>query len=130
MKTAPVPRRRALVVDDNEDGALSLAEMLTIMGNETRTAHDGLEAVEVAERFRPEVMFLDVGMPKLDGYEVTRLLRARDWAKGVFIFALTGWGQASDRERSREAGCDGHLVKPVHLADLKRQLAEIPARAT
>ena len=83
-------------------------------------AHDGVEAVEQAEAFRPHVILMDVGMPKLNGLEATRRIRGREWGRDVTIIALTGWGQEGDRERSRDAGCDGHLVKPVNLPDLER----------
>jgi CheY-like chemotaxis protein len=118
------PKRRILVVDDNRDSATSMAMMLKLLGNEVRMAHDGLEAVEAADHFRPEVILMDVGMPKLNGYEATRRIRAQPWANGVAIIALTGWGQEDDKEKSREAGCDGHLVKPVNLPDLQKLLAE------
>ncbi|MFT3883629.1 MAG: ATP-binding protein [Gemmatales bacterium] len=112
--------RRVLVVDDNRDGADSLAMMLNLLGDEIRTAHDGIEAIEVAERFRPEVILMDVGMPRLNGLEATRRIREKEWGKAITIIALTGWGQDSDREKSKEAGCNGHLVKPVHLPDLQK----------
>ena len=116
--------RRVLVVDDNRDGAESLAMMLRLLGNEVDTANDGLEAVSRAEAFRPEIILMDVGMPKLSGLDATRRIRATPWGTSMTIVALTGWGQTGDRERSREAGCDGHLVKPVNLAELQRLLAE------
>ena len=116
------PRRRILVVDDNHDAAASLALMLTVMGNETQTAHDGLEALEVAQAFRPDVVLLDIGMPKLNGYEVCRHIRQQAWGKGMTLFALTGWGQEEDQRRSLEAGFDAHLVKPVLPATLENLL--------
>jgi PAS domain S-box-containing protein len=116
--------QRILVVDDNRDGANSLATMLRLLGNEVRTAHDGVAAVEVAGQFRPEVILMDVGMPKLNGLEATRCIRKQAWGRDMTIIALTGWGQENDRERSREAGCDGHLVKPVNLPDLEKLLVE------
>jgi PAS domain S-box-containing protein len=118
------PQRRILVVDDNRDSATSMAMMLKLMANEVRTAHDGIEAVEAAERFRPGVILMDVGMPRLNGYEATRRIREQPWGRDVTIIALTGWGQEGDKERSREAGCDGHLVKPVNLSDLEKMLGE------
>ena len=121
----PGPKRRILVVDDNRDSARSMAGVLELRGNEVRTAHDGLEAVDIAERFRPEVILMDVGMPRLNGYAATRSIRERPWGPSVTIIALTGWGQEGDRLRSREAGCDGHLVKPVDLADLETLLTEL-----
>ena len=116
------PRRRILVVDDNHDAAASLALMLTVMGNETQTAHDGLEALEAAQAFRPDVVLLDIGMPKLNGYEVCCHIRQQAWGKGMTLFALTGWGQEEDQRRSLEAGFDAHLVKPVLPATLENLL--------
>ena len=106
-------RRRILVVDDNIDSAQSLGSLLSMMGHEVRLAHDGLEALSAAEAFRPDVVMLDIGMPRLNGYEACRALRARPWAEEVRIIALTGWGQPRDRQRSLDAGFDLHLVKPV-----------------
>ena len=118
---------RILVVDDNLDSAESLAMLLTIMGNEVVTAHDGLEALAVAAAFRPDVMLLDIGLPALDGYEVCRRIRQQAWGKGMALFALTGWGQEEDRRRSLAAGFDAHLVKPVLPATLETLLAGVPA---
>ncbi|HXU30926.1 MAG TPA: PAS domain S-box protein [Thermoanaerobaculia bacterium] len=118
-------KRRILVVDDNRDSALSMAKMLQLLGNEVRAAHDGVEAVELAERFRPQAILMDIGMPKLNGYEATRLIREQPWGRDVKVIALTGWGQEVDRARSKEAGCDGHLVKPVNLDDLEALLAQL-----
>jgi PAS domain S-box-containing protein len=123
------PRRRILVVDDNRDGADSLAMLLELMNNEVQTASDGEEAVETAERFLPEVILMDVGMPRLNGLDATRRIREQPWGRSVKIIALTGWGQEGDKDRSRDAGCDGHLVKPVSMPDLEALLAEAPAIA-
>jgi PAS domain S-box-containing protein len=125
--TSPVqgPRRRILVVDDNRDSATSLAIILRMKGNEVQTAHDGIEAIQVAEALHPDVILMDVGMPRLNGYEATRRIREQAWGKGIIIIALTGWGQKGDKERSRAAGCDGHLVKPVNFPDLERLLTEL-----
>ncbi len=117
--------QRILVVDDNRDSADSLAMMLRLLGNEVRTAYDGLEAIELAEQFRPAVILMDVGMPRLNGLEATRRLRDRVWGKSITIIALTGWGQEADKERSRDAGCDDHLVKPVDVAELEKMLSEL-----
>jgi PAS domain S-box-containing protein len=119
------PGKKILVVDDNRDGAESLAEMLLLLGNEVHVAHDGLEAVTWAERLRPAVILMDVGMPRLNGLDATRRIREHEWGKSIAIIALTGWGQENDRARSRAAGCDGHLVKPVGLADLAKLLREL-----
>jgi PAS domain S-box-containing protein len=117
-------RRRILVVDDNLDSADSMAMMLQLLENEVRTAHDGFEAVELAEQFRPQVILMDIGMPKLNGYDATRRIREQPWGRDMAIIALTGWGQEVDRARAKEAGCDGHLVKPVSLQDLEKLLDE------
>jgi PAS domain S-box-containing protein len=129
---APAPRRngqpevlrRILVVDDSRDGADTLAQMLRLLGNDVRTAHDGLEAVEAAGEFLPEVVLMDVGMPLLNGLDATRRIREREWGRRMTVIALTGWGQEDDKQRSREAGCDGHLVKPVDLDDLEKLLGD------
>jgi signal transduction histidine kinase len=115
-------KRRVLVVDDNRDAAESMAMMIELFGGEVRVAHDGLEAVEAAGEFRPDVILMDVGMPRLNGLDATRRIRAEPWGGGITVVALTGWGQDADRERSRAAGCDGHLVKPVALEDLEKLL--------
>ena len=90
-----------------------------------RTAHDGIEAVAAAEEFRPEVILMDVGMPRLNGYEAAGRIRGQPWGRSVTIIALTGWGQEGDRVQSREAGCNGHLVKPVDLRDREKLLAAL-----
>jgi CheY-like chemotaxis protein len=120
------PKRRILVVDDNHDSAISLGMMLRLTGNEIQTAHDGLAAVEIAEKFGPDMILLDIGLPKLNGYDVCRRIREQPWSKGIVIVALTGWGQEEDRRRSKEAGFDQHLVKPVEIDALQRLLAERP----
>jgi CheY-like chemotaxis protein len=118
-------KQRILVVDDHLDSATSMAMMFEFLGSEVRTAHDGLQAVEEVERYRPDVVLMDMGMPRLDGYEATRRIRAHKWGQDVLIIALTGWGQDDDKARSREAGCDGHLTKPVSLPDLQALLEEL-----
>lgn len=121
----PTARLRILVADDNLDSAESLAMLLTLEGNETQTAHDGLEALDVAATFKPDVMLLDIGMPKLNGYEVCRRIRQQTWGKSVVVIALTGWGQDEDKRRSLEAGVDFHLVKPVDHAALNKLLSGV-----
>lgn len=116
---------RILVVDDNHDSALSLAMMLSIMGHETRTAHDGESAVDTAESFLPEIVLLDIGLPKLNGYEVAQRIREREWGTSMFLIAVTGWGQEEDRQRSSEVGLNVHMVKPVEPAALERLFAEL-----
>ena len=122
-------RRRVLVVDDNRDAATSLAIILGLMGNEAKTAHDGLEALEVAAAFRPDLILLDIGMPKLNGYDTARQIRQQSWGQQVTLVALTGWGQDEDRRKSQEAGFDAHMVKPIQLQDLEQLLAS-PSVAT
>jgi CheY-like chemotaxis protein/two-component sensor histidine kinase len=116
-------RRRVLVVDDNRDAATSLSVMLGLMGHESKTAYDGLEALEVAEVFRPDLILLDIGMPKLNGYDTARRIREQPWGKRVVLVALTGWGQDEDRRMSQAAGFDLHVVKPIEPAELKKLLA-------
>lgn len=117
--------RRVLIVDDNTDAATSLAMLLTMTGNETHTAHDGLEALDAAEALRPEIILLDIGLPKLNGYEVCRRLRREPWGATITVIALTGWGQKEDVRNSIEAGFNGHMVKPVELSALAKLLAEV-----
>ena len=124
-RSAPGNGRRILVADDNRDAAATLAKMLTLLGNDVRIAHDGIQAVRTADEYRPEVVLMDVGMPRLNGYDATRQIREQPWGPGAIIIALTGWGQAGDRVQSKEAGCDGHLVKPVSLPDLESMLDEL-----
>jgi signal transduction histidine kinase len=114
--------QRILVVDDNVDSATSLELMLQILGNETRIAHDGAEAVAIAADFQPDLILLDLGLPTLDGYEVCRQIRRQPWAASVRIVALTGWSQAEDRRRTHDAGFDEHFVKPVERSTLERLL--------
>jgi PAS domain S-box-containing protein len=122
---APTAAVRVLVVDDNEDSACSLAALLRLGGHETRTAFDGNEALEAAEQFRPDVVMLDIGLPGLDGLETCRRLRERPWGRNAVIIALTGWGHEDDRARSRDAGFDAHLVKPVAHDVLGRLLESL-----
>ena len=123
----PTAGRRILVVDDMRESADSLAMLLGMDGNETQTAYDGLEAVESAAAFRPDVILLDIGVPGMNGYEACRAIRQQPWGKRIAIIALTGWGQDEDRRKSREAGFDHHLVKPVKFEDLMELLAELQA---
>jgi signal transduction histidine kinase/ActR/RegA family two-component response regulator len=117
------PRRRVLVADDNVDFANSLASLLTAHGHEVRVAHDGAEALRIASDFLPEFAFLDIGMPKVHGYEVARRLRAGSPTSDCVLVAVTGWGQEDDRRRARDAGFDRHLVKPIDPEQLEAILA-------
>jgi two-component system OmpR family response regulator len=119
--------RRVLVVEDNPDGAETLARLLRMSGHEVRTALDGPIALEIADAFRPEVVLLDIGLPGMSGYEVATLLRQLPGMATALLVALTGYGQDRDRDLSRQAGFDQHLTKPVdHLALLR--LLDSPAR--
>jgi signal transduction histidine kinase/CheY-like chemotaxis protein len=120
---APTSNLRILIVDDNRDSAESLVTMLRIMGNETQTAYDGEEAVAAAMAFRPDVILLDIGLPKLNGYEACRRIREHLWGEDVVLIALTGWGHDDDVRRSDEAGFDHHMVKPVNPNTLMKLLA-------
>jgi signal transduction histidine kinase/CheY-like chemotaxis protein len=120
---------RILVVDDNSDAAESLAMVLRVGGHEVCTAHDGLAALNAAEQFQPEVVLLDIGLPKVDGYEVARRLRERAGSEQVLLVAVTGYGQEEDRRRAEEAGFDAHLVKPADPFALHRLLAHSERRA-
>lgn len=115
-------RERILVVDDNQDAAEMLSEMLRAIGHETEMAYDGPHALRVASAFQPTVALLDIGLPVMDGYEVARRLRAEPGLAGIRLVAITGYGQDEDRRRSEAAGFDVHLVKPVQLGDLRRVL--------
>jgi two-component system, chemotaxis family, CheB/CheR fusion protein len=119
------PGRRILVVDDNVDGAVSLAMMLQILGHETRVVHDGQSAVDAATEFRPDVMLIDIGLPKLNGYQVCCRVREISWGARAVLIALTGWGQEEDRQRSKEAGFNLHLVKPVDPIALNQMLCSL-----
>jgi signal transduction histidine kinase len=120
-------QRRILIADDNADALESLARVLQLSGHEVFSACNGSAALESAERHLPDVALLDVGMPLLNGYEVARRIRAEPWGKGVLLVAVTGWGQETDRRRSREAGFDSHLVKPLDLDELTRLLLRLPS---
>jgi CheY-like chemotaxis protein len=119
---------RILIADDNTDAAQSLAGILRSQGHETYIAANGRQAVELAEAHRPQIIFMDLGMPLLDGLQATRQIRAQPWGKSLFIAALTGWGQPGDRTRSREAGMDMHLVKPIDLAVITKILVRASAQ--
>ena len=117
--------QRILVVDDNVDAALMLERLLQLNGKQTRVAHNGLDALEVAEQFLPHLILLDIGLPKLNGLEACRKIREQPWGKDIVIVALTGWGQDDDRRKSHEAGFDGHLVKPADYGELVRLLDKL-----
>ena len=118
-----VSPRRILVADDNSDAVEALALQLRLAGHDVRSANDGLEALEVAETFAPQVVLLDLGMPRMDGYETARQIRRKWWGKGATLVALTGWGGQQDRQKTTDAGFDAHLVKPVTEFDLFHAIA-------
>jgi CheY-like chemotaxis protein/two-component sensor histidine kinase len=127
MRAHP-PRRRILIVDDNRDTAASLGLLLRLEGHEVHIAHDGAAALQAAEADRPDIVFLDIGMPGMDGYEVARRFRRQADLRRVVLVALTGWGQGDDRERAQQAGFNHYLTKPASVETLQRLLNELPAR--
>jgi CheY-like chemotaxis protein len=118
---------RVLVADDNEDSARTLAMVLDVMGHQTRMANDGIQAVSQAQEFEPDLVLLDIGMPGLNGYEACRQIRQQAWATTVTIIAVTGWGHDEDRRRSKAAGFDLHLVKPLDPLVVERLMRELKA---
>lgn len=124
-----VSPRRILVADDNSDAVEALALQLRLAGHEVRSANDGVEALEVAESFAPQVVLLDLGMPRMDGYETARQIRRKWWGKSATLVALTGWGGQQDRQKTTDAGFDAHLVKPVTEFDLFQAIATVRAQA-
>jgi CheY-like chemotaxis protein len=119
-----------LVVDDSLDAAESLAMLLEFEGHEIYKAHDGADAVRTAERVRPDIVLMDIGLPILNGYEACRRIRDQAWGAAIVMVALTGWGQEEDREQSHAAGFDLHLVKPVDHDDLRRIVGSARRRAS
>jgi CheY-like chemotaxis protein len=117
-------RKRILVVDDHRDAARVLGLLLDSMGHDVKTATDGYKALEEISSFHPEIVVLDIGLPEIDGYEVARRVREQPALRGTKLIALTGWSHADDRRRTREAGFDHHLVKPVGVKTLKEVLAQ------
>jgi PAS domain S-box-containing protein len=124
-QTVALEALKVLVVDDNRAAADMLGTLFRLKGNPVQLAHDGEEAVTVAERFLPDVVLLDLGMPKLNGYDACRRMREQPWGRKMIIIALTGWGRDEDRQRTREAGFDHHLVKPVRPLELLKLIAEL-----
>jgi CheY-like chemotaxis protein len=120
-------RHRILVADDNPDALESLALLLECDGHEVWKAANGAEAFALAEKYQPHLALLDIGMPVLDGYEAARRIRSAAWGKGMMLVALSGWGQSSDVQRSRESGFDSHLVKPASFDALAQLLSRVPA---
>jgi CheY-like chemotaxis protein len=125
---APLEARRILIVDDNTDAAEMLSIMLGGWGHETRMEYDGPGALTAVEQFQPDIVLLDLGLPTMDGYETGRRLRQTDAGRTALVVAVTGWGQEQDILRSRAAGFDRHLVKPVAPQVLRALIAETPRR--
>lgn len=124
VSTAVTPQRlKILVVDDNRDAAASLSVLLELKGHHVQVAYDGENAVQLAEDFRPHMVLLDLGMPKMNGYEACRRIRNHEWGAQTTLIAVTGWGQEDDRRKSTAAGFDGHLVKPVNPETLEEELS-------
>ncbi len=134
--SVPAPRQtepksnslRVLVVDDNVDAASTLAMLLKASGHEVRKAHDGPPALEIALDYRPQVVLLDIGLPSMNGFEVAKRLREQPELSSVVLIAMTGYGQDSDREQSRDAGFDHHLVKPADFSQVREILSAIKAK--
>jgi PAS domain S-box-containing protein len=127
-KAAARAGRRVLVADDNRDAADSLATMLRLAGHDVHAVHDGQEAVEAAAWFRPDLALLDIGMPRLNGFEAARHIREQPWGRQMVLAAITGWGQEEDKRRATEAGFDHHLTKPADPAAVEKLLAGLKAR--
>ena len=125
-KATDLEQLRVLVVDDNKDSAASMAAVLKALGQQCFVANDGPTAIGIAERERPHLIIMDIGMPGMNGYEACMRIREHDWGRKMKIVALTGWGLEQDRERSREAGFDHHLVKPIDKASLLDLLSGRP----
>jgi PAS domain S-box-containing protein len=123
-KASAAAKRRILIVDDNPLGSKSTAMVLRKVGHEVATARDGIEGMENARSFRPDVILLDIALPRLNGFDTARRIRAQPWGKNIYLIAVTGYGQDEDRRRSREAGFDYHMVKPVDFSELKKVLSD------
>jgi CheY-like chemotaxis protein len=119
------PSLRVLVVDDNVDAAQSLALLLEASGHEVRIAHTGPTALEAALDYRPNVALLDIGLPKMDGYEVAKRIRQQPFLQDVVLVAMTGYGQDTDRQRSQEVGFNAHLIKPADFSKVQQILATV-----
>ncbi len=131
LEDKPVPQRcKVLIVDDDEDTVTSLSIMLRILGHEVLSAHDGVQALEAAKSFRPDVVLLDIALPRMNGYEAARRIRQESWGENMKLVALTGWGQEEDKRRSIEAGFNHHLTKPMEPTALEVLLKELCPSAT
>jgi CheY-like chemotaxis protein len=124
----PAPFRtcyRILVVDDNRDAAESLQFLLRLLGAEVQVAHDGIAALEMAEQYRPHVVVLDIGLPKLDGYQAAKSIRECEWGKDMVLVAVSGWCREEDREHSQASGLNGHLAKPVRVEEIRNLIQQL-----
>jgi CheY-like chemotaxis protein len=121
---------RILVVDDNKDAAESMRMLLRLLGGDVRTAHNGLEAIDLAEHFLPHAVVLDIGLPKLDGFQAARRIRAEDWGKNMVLVAVSGWCREEDRQNSADAGFDAHLAKPAPVQQIRNLIQSLLDRAT
>jgi len=122
------PGLRVLIVDDNDAAADTMSEYLKMLGHDVQTAYDGDEGVQVAAKFRPDVILMDIGMPTMNGYEAAQAIRSEPWGKNILLVALTGWGQEEDRQRTKEAGFDYHLVKPPDPSAIENLLSAAKLR--
>lgn len=116
---------RVLIVDDNADAASTLGMLIEMLGNHVATANSGREALALGEDFQPRIIFLDLGMPEMDGFATAAKIREQAWGKNIVIVALSGWGQDEDKRKTEAAGFDHHLVKPTELGQLQKLLAEL-----
>lgn len=121
----PINRRHILIVDDNIDILISLEMLLDFMGYIVETASNGLEAIDTARTFHPDLILMDIGMPQLNGYAVAKEIRKQSWGEKIFIVALTGWGHEQDKQDAKEAGFDYHITKPFKIDMLKKLLADL-----
>jgi CheY-like chemotaxis protein len=126
MRSGAVLQRRVLIVDDISDITTMLGELVTLLGHEVCVANDGIEALERAREFHPDLVLLDLGMPEVDGFEVARRLRAEPDGHQILLIAMSGWGHSAAREQAVQAGFDRHFLKPITLAHLTALLALPP----
>jgi CheY-like chemotaxis protein len=128
-ENTPHTKRRVLVVDDNGAAAKLLGMVVRMLGHEVRTASDGRQGVELAAEYLPDVVLMDLGMPRMNGYEAAQHIRRQPWGERMMLVALTGWGQEEDKKRTKEAGFDRHLVKPAEPSELQALFAELDGKA-
>jgi CheY-like chemotaxis protein len=129
-ETLPTGTYRIMIVDDNEDAALTLAILLRMLGHDVKAVFDGSDALNEGQVFQPQIILMDLGMPGMNGIEAAKKIRQLEWGKAVFLVAVTGWGQDEDKRKTREAGFNHHLVKPIRLGDVQNLLARYEAETT